>query len=558
MEAVNQQSANEQTKRSAMKFFIVFFLLFPVSSEGEPSKKALILLQNQLEQYVNSLMFVLLDKDTPRKNQMEILDELKTIADINGKIASAMDQISQSGLEQDYTDTSKSGTMSENISVWAKSQAELIRRKQSALNELQRRDEELGKDFYVNLALDGIVILAGGVLFFVPAVGPAISIPLTIGRLTHISITGQKLGALLMATGGLRSGWDAWNYFFEGEEGARVLSFVSSVALKDVLTRELFSILSSTNQSDRYLAINLLRRAVDEETLINDLLNAIKDERNSLEVKKPSIRSLRAFSSMDETLKGEAISVLKEVIDKSQIPALRETSVHVLGEIGEGELEVAEYLREKGTIKNEDDKLRLLALTQFGRSQEHFPVSVYILTEWFIGIYKIINPLSAPLDIPNSFVTALLPEKQERLSEEQLESHKTIAKEFIRLAILDIGLKFRFSETLIRWDNSPDTKDLLRKAWANPAEDMGLYVGQLYKESLSDENYLAFEFLRTETEKLLKGIAKNPEIPQSLVFEKMKSMVSELKRLYPGQVNVAEKLDNFFISYENMQESLKN
>jgi len=540
-----------------MKFFIVFFLLFPVSSEGEPSKKALILLQNQLEQYVNSLMFVLLDKDTPRKNQMEILDELKTIADMNGEIASAMDQISQSGLEQDYIDTSKSGTMNENISVWAKSQAELIRRKQSALNELQRRDEELGKDFYVNLALDGIVILAGGVLFFVPAVGPAISIPLTIGRLTHISITGQKLGALLMATGGLRSGWDAWNYFFEGEEGARVLSFVSSVALKDVLTRELFSILSSTNQSDRYLAINLLRRAVDEETLINDLLNAIKDERNSLEVKKPSIRSLRAFSNMDETLKGEAISVLKEVIDKSQIPALRETSVHVLGEIGEGELEVAEYLQKKGTDEDEDDKLRLLALTQLGRSQEHFPVSVYILTEWFINIDKITNPLSAPLDIPNSFVTALLPEKQERLSEEQLESHKTIAKEFIRLAILDIGLKFRFSETLIRWDNSPDTKDLLRRAWANPAEDMGLYVGQLYKESLSDENYLAFEFLRTEIEELEKGV-KNLKIPKEIALDDVKSVIEKLKRFYSDQVNVAEKLDNFLISYENMQESLKN
>ena len=127
--------------------------------------------------------------------------------------------------------------------------------------------------------------------------------PLTVGRLTHITLTGQKLGALLMATGGLRSGLSAWNYFFEEEEGARVLSFVSGVALRDVLTRELFSILSSTNERDRYLAFNLLR-SVDEETLISDLLNAIKDEQNSVEVKKPAVRTLRAFSSMDETLKG--------------------------------------------------------------------------------------------------------------------------------------------------------------------------------------------------------------------------------------------------------------
>ena len=86
---------------------------------------------------------------------------------------------------------------------------------------------------------------------------------------------------------------------------------------------------------------------------------------------------------------------------------------------------------------------------------------------------------------------------------------------------------------------------------------MGLYVEQLYEESLSEENYQAFEFLQTETEKL-KEIAKNSEVPQSLVFEKMKSIVSELKRIYPNQVNVAEKLENFLISYENMQESLKN
>ena len=215
-----------------MKLFIIFFLLFSVSygysqsseseatfSEDKQSKKALILLQNQLEQYVDSLMSVLLDEDTPRKNQMEILSELRTIADVNGKIALAMDQISQSDIGQNEIDTNKDSGRDEDIDVWAKNQVGLIRRKQSALNELQRKEEELDKDFYVNLALDGIVILAGGVLFFVPAVGPALSIPLTVGRLTHITLTGQKLGALLMATGGVESGLDAWNYFFEEEEG---------------------------------------------------------------------------------------------------------------------------------------------------------------------------------------------------------------------------------------------------------------------------------------------------------------------------------------------------
>ncbi|MCZ0933516.1 MAG: hypothetical protein OXJ52_10265 [Oligoflexia bacterium] len=118
-------------------------------------------------------------------------------------------------------------------------------------------------------------------------------------------------------------------------------------------------------------------------------------------------------------------------------------------------------------------------------------------------------------------------------------------------------MKFRFSETLISWDDSPETKDLLRKAWANSAEDMGLYVKQLAEESLSDENYQAFEFLKIEIEKLLKDIAKNPEIPQEIILDVIKSMVKELKKVYPNQV-IAEKLENFLISYENMQENIKN
>ena len=548
-----------------MKLFIIFFLVLSISygysqspesesafSEGKQPKEMLTLLKNQLEQYVDSLMFVLLDEDTPRENQMEILNELRSIADINGEITIALNQISQSDMGQNEINITKDSGRDEDISVWAKNQVELIRRKQSALNELQRKDAELDKDFYVNLALDGIVILAGGALFFIPAVGPALSIPLTAGRLTHITLTGQKLGALLMATGGLRSGWDVWNYFFEEEEEARVLSFVSGVALRDVLTRELFSILSSTNQSDRYLAINLLRRAVDEETLIKDLLNAIKDEQNSVEVRKPAIRSLRAFSSMDETLKKEAIDVLKEVIDKSQIPTLRETSVSVLGEMGEGEPEVAEYLQKKGTDKKENDKLRLMALTQLGRNQEYVPISIGILAEWFKGIDKIPNPLSVPLDIPNSFVTALLSEKEEGLSEEQLKGHKTVVKEFIRLDILDIGLKFRFSETLILWDNSPEIKAFLREVWANPAIDIGLYVEQLAEESLSEENYQAFEFLWKEV-RLLENI-QNPTI----ALQQIEEVIKQLKREHSNQIEIAKKLEKFLNSYENMQENIKN
>ena len=299
-----------------MKLLIVFFLLFSVSYghsqtidsevsdfETIETEKALNLLRGQLKRYVDSLMLVLLDTKTPKKNQIEILDEIRTIADINGEITVAMNQLSQTGIgEQIKIDTTES-VKNEDISVWAKNQAGLIRRKQLVLNELERREKELDEDFWVNLVSDVIVIGAGGVLFFVPVVGPTVSVPLTAGRLT---LTGQRLGALLMATGGAESGLDLWSYFFGEEE--KIPSFLSDIAFRDVLTRELFNILSSANPSDRYLAINLLKSAaVGEETLISDLLIAIKNKQHPAEVRQSAIRALKVASVSEE----ETIDVLK-------------------------------------------------------------------------------------------------------------------------------------------------------------------------------------------------------------------------------------------------------
>jgi len=334
----------------------------------------------------------------------------------------------------------------------------------------------------------------------------------------------------------------------------RVLSLVSNVVFRDVLTRELFSILSSTNERERYLAFNLLR-TVEEETLIKDLLNAITNEKNSVKVRESSIKALRAFPGTDEILRKSAMDVLKGVIDESQIPTLREAGVSVLGEIGEGEPEVAEYLKKRGENKKENDKLRLMALVQLGRTQQYFSVSLVALINLFIDIS---NPLSDPLNIPNSFVVDLLMEKQESLSEEQLENHKIVVREFIRLDILDIGLKFRFSETLISLDDSPETKELLRTAWANPAEDIGRYVAELREESLSDDNYPAFEFLRTEIgkRKVIKNTTIALEEIETIIGESDK--IGEFEKKYPNQREISENLDNFLNSYKNMQKTLKN
>ena len=540
-----------------MKLFIIFSLLFsipygysqspenePASSESIDTKKALLTLRNEIKQYVDSLMLVLLDEYTPRENQMEILDEIRTIADINGEITVALNQMSQLGIKQDEAETNEGDIRDKNISLWAKGQAELIRKKQLALSELQEREIELEEDFWIDLALDGVVIFAGGVLFFVPAVGPAVSLPLTAGR---ISLTGKKLGTLLATTGVAESGWDIWNYLF-GEE--RVLSFVSDIAFRDILTKELFSIMSSANPRDRYLAIELLKKATDEETLTSDLLETIQDERRSAEVRLPALRALRAVSNMNEDLKGEVINALRDVIDESQIPSLRETAVSVLGEMGEGKPEVAGYLTEVGDDTNKSDELRLIALTELGRNKDYFSISIEKLAWWLERRDYKKDPLEIqPLDIPVSFVDALLSAKREELS----KSHIVVVREFIRSEILNTKFKLRFSETLLSWDDSLENKALLSEAYSNLAKDIGLYVrDDLFKENLLEENYGAFKFFTNR-------ISEIEHIRNSAIaLQEIESIIQEFKILSPGQNKIAEELENVVNSYTKMLEIIKN
>ena len=540
-----------------MKFFIVFFLLFSVSyghsqsvetkatsSESISSKETLVVLRSQIKRYVDSLMLVLLDEDTPRENQMEILEEIRSIADINGQITIALNQMSQSDMGQNEININKDTGRDEDISVWAKSQAELIRKKQLALDALEKRETELDKDFWVNLALDGVVIVAGGVLFFVPAVGPAVSIPLTAGR---IALTGQRLGALLVATGVAESGLDAWNYFF-GEEKT-VPSFISDIAFRDVLTRELFSILSSPNPSDRYLAVNLLKSAVDEDTLISDLLIAIQDERHSAKVRQSAIRALKAISNIEEDLRKEVISVLKSIIDESQIPSLRETSVIALGEIGKEKSEVAEYLFDIGGDTNNSDELRLIALIEFGRSEDSFLISIDELAEWLEYRNYETNPLRIQPEIPDSFLDFLLLAELE----ERSEHHIIVVKEFIRSGILGVELKIEFSETFLSWEDSPENKALLREAYSKPARDIRLYVeNDLFGGDLFEESYGAFEFLTIEI-----GILENIKNPKRTLRE-IELIVKKFKRDYPNQIGSAKKLEEIVNSYKKMSSAIQN
>ena len=539
-----------------MKYLIVFYLLLSGSygyshpfettsavSEETDSKKSLNILRDQLKRYVDSLMLVFLNEKTPKQNQIEILEEIQSIAELNGEITTALSQLSQSGIAITDFKTSQAKFKDENISLWVKTQTELIRRKQLALDSLQRRERKLDHDFWVNLTLDGVVIVTGGVLFFVPAIGPVLSIPLTAGR---ISLTGQKLGAILMATGSVESGLELWNYFFKGEEEeGRALSFVSDLVLRDVLTKELFNILSSVQQRDKYLAINLFGSA-DEENFIKALLNSMEDDQYSVQARLSSMRALRAFKDMEGSLKEKVISALKEVIDKSDIPALRETALPILGEMGEGDLQVAEYLEEKGDETNKNEKLRLIALIQLGRDKAHFSSYINLLADWLKDRDHKQKPLSIQPEIPDSFVNSLLLVESSGLS----ENHLIVVKEFILSGILSAELKLRFSETLLSWDKSPENKALIKTAYTDIVRELDLYVEDLFEGNLFEENYPVYQFLQERIDKI-KAI-ENPEI----AGREIERMMKELKKTYSNQIKIVKKVENFLNSLKKLLESL--
>ena len=80
---------------------------------------------------------------------------------------------------------------------------------------------------------------------------------------------------------------------------------------------------------------------------------------------------------------------------------------------------------------------------------------------------------------------------------------------------------------------------------------------QLVEESLSEENYQAFEFLETRIE-AIEETAKNFKIPQEIVLDDVKSVVDDLEKAYFNQKEIIKKLTIFIEDYQKIQEIIRN
>ena len=499
------------------------------------AEETLIGLRVQIKQYIDSLAVIFLDKNTSVKNQIEILHELKSLADMNGEIVTALNQMSQKGVGYEDKETS---LKDEKISLWAKSQSELIKRKQLELDELEEAVENLKAEFYVNLAVDGVVIVGGSVLMLIPA-GQSVSILLFGSRLALTAKRLKALGAVISVAGGVGVGSEV--YYYLSEENQEVLSFIFNLVFKDDLSKEIFQLLTSVNESDKYLAINLFK-SVDEEVFINNLLSAIQNNKFSPQARIASVNSLIVFKDIeDEYLRKEIIDTLKEVINTSQLQDLRQASVRVLGAFGEENPELIDYLK-KLADGEEYDVIRLTSLLQVGRNKSDFDESIKALAKWLKDRDHKTNPLNIKPEIPQSFLESLLSEREEATNNQII-----VVRGFILSGILDVETKLTFSKVLISWNKEPESEpykaidtnqEVLEQVWADPIADTILYIDKLYKETRSEDNEQAFEYLKVRVNKL------KTEDTSFIILEYFESMIQDFATKHPEQKEIANEIED--------------
>ena len=538
----------------------------------------------ELRADMKRLLFTLTHEQADEKKKLEIIETLRETALFTNEVKDALKELVARGSECE-NEEEQTGCLFLDM-VGLKAHTELIRRK---ADSLARQDQE-----YKDMILDGLLIITGVGLVFIPVGGPALSTALfTLRFATMGKLTG---GSIVTGIGLYRVGREIIGG--EDEDLKNVFEFVKGAVATSILTKAIFHF---AQLGDKDLLEQIVLSS-SEEDLIELFYSVIEDGSRSDETRSVAVEALLAFPEELQIRRTRTIQLLMGMADKDSRDldlGVRISVVKVLGKIGERVPEVAEYLVEKGKEKPKErdflvetdeekieDELRMIVLVQSGRNKAYFDKAIEALLQLITdrrdeGHKSFPNNLEIQLEIPKAFLSAFLSAKVEKTREmgidvkdakaiksaesaimKQLENHITVLKEFISSEIIDIETKLKFSEILINWtENSSENleiKAFLRAIWTNPAEDIGLYVNQLSQERPTEENKPAFEFLQKEIEKLKKKIAKSSTIPQEIVFEKIKSMVEEFDKAYSNQKEITEKLTIFTEDYQRTQEIITN
>ena len=454
--------------------------------------------------------------------------------------------------------------------VTLKAHTELIRRKTDSLTRLDQEN----RDYYKDMALDGVLIITGAGLLFIPVGGPAFTTALFTMRFATM---GKAVSSSVVTGIGLyRVGREVVGG--EDEDLKNVFELVKDVTATNILTK---AIVHFAQIGDKELMERIVLSSSESEA-IDWLYRVIEDSSYSSETSSVAIEALLAFPEELQERRTKTIGLLTELADKNEEQMslrARISAVKVLGKIGERVSEVAEYLAEKGKRRSKEtefaetedekeieDELRLIALVQSGRNKAYFDNSIEELAEWIKTSKNrkdnksFLNNLTIQLEIPKAFLNFLLLAKEDRVkvgekASEKLQDYIIVLREFILSEIIDIETKLKFSKILISWDNSLESKAFLGENWTNPAEDIGLYVEQLHEKKPTQENKPAFEFLKKEISKLrdIKDF--------TIVLPQIDSIIGDTGAFYdkyPNQKELAEKIKVFIEDYKKMQKSIKN
>ena len=550
---------------SLMKIFtITLFFFFVCSSafgaqtlhyqktakrkQTEPKNQADIVdleaLKEDLEEDMRKLLFTLTHEHTSLAEKLEIIEILSETALLNNEIMTALKELVKRGSQCENEPEQTACRTLDILSL--KAHGELMRRKTSRLIRI----EQESWDHYKDMALDGVLIITGLGLAFIPVGGPFMTTALfTIRAATVGKLTG---GSIVTGIGLYRVGREVLEG--EDEDLKSVFEFVKGVAAGNILTKAIFHF---AQLGDAEL-LNQIVLISSESELINLLYAVIKDSSHSDETRSVAIQTLLALPEALQIRRTRTVQLLKDIVDTGQDQDLeiRISALKVLGKIAERAEEAAEYLEKVGGKKESEDELRLIALIHAGRNPDYIDIVIDALLELITDSKNkgnkpyFLNSLESQIEIPPAFLSSLLSVKKEQTN------HIIVIKEFILTGISDIETKLKLSDILIHWTKaspeSEEIKEFLKKIWENPALDIGIYVEQLHEKNSSQDNKPAFDFLKTEISHL-RGI-----LDSSIVLLKVDSSIIEFKRFYPDQIKITEELRTFIESYKKMQNYIEN
>ena len=529
----------------------------------------------ELQKDMKSLLFTLTHEQTGEEKKLEIIKTLSETALLNNKVEDALRKLVARGRKCENEEDQTGCLILDMVTL--KAHTELIRRKTDSLTRLDQEN----RDYYKDMVLDGVLIITGAGLLFIPVGGPAFTTALFTMRFATM---GKAVGSSVVTGIGLyRVGREVVGG--EDEDLKNVFELVKDVTATNILTK---AIVHFAQIGDKELMEGIVLSSSESEA-IDFLYRVIEDSSYSSETSSVAIEALLAFPEELQERRTKTIGLLTELADKNKEQLdlrVRISAVKVLGKIGERVPEVAEYLAEKGKGRSEEqsketefaetegekeveDELRLIALVQSGRNKAYFDNSIEELDDWIEKNSKddnktFLNSLNIKLEIPKAFINFLLSAKEDRVkvgekASEKLHQHIIVLREFILSEIIDIETKLKFSKILIHWtesfSESMKIKEFLRKIWTNPAEDIGLYLKQFQEKKPTQENKPAFEFLQSRIE-FLKGI-KSSDILREIVQDHIQSIIDDFEKAYPKQKEISEKFKVFIADYTKMLENIK-